>query len=329
MTDYDLLCVGNAIIDLIAEVDFDFLKKWHVPAGSMTLIDAETMLKIQKDVQIKQVSGGGSAANTAVIAAEMGLKLAYLGKVAADKEGEDFSRDLAEKNIFFPSDRMSLRENIPTARCLIVVTPDKQRTMFTYLGACVEFSLQDISPSLVEKARMIYLEGYLFDKKEAKDAFRKIASLAHQAKNRVALTLSDVFCVARHRQEFHEFIKGHVDILFANQAELYALYEWKREEDFSSEALRDIPLIVMTCGEEGAVIFEYGKKISQTEAEKTSVIDTTGAGDAFAAGFLSAFLSGEKEDIAASYGHKAASHVISHFGGRPAQDFSLKVTCDN
>lgn len=324
MSSYDLLCVGNAITDLVAEVDSHFLERLNIVSGSMRLVSAEQMLEMQKQVQIKQISGGGSAANSAVIAARMGVKVAYLGKLADDKEGRDFTTSMIDEGIFFPTSPLSLKESIPTARCLVVVTPDKQRTMFTYLGACVEFSLKDISPQLIKDSKIIYLEGYLFDKPEAKDAFWHSASLAKKAGNKVALTLSDVFCVQRHKQEFREFIKENIDILFANEAEFYALYDVKTEQEILEYLKEDVSLSVVTCGEKGAIILEDGQR-HDVPAQKVFVRDTTGAGDAFAAGFLAAYLKGQGGRSAACYGHRAASHVIGHFGGRPDKNFFFKI----
>ncbi|MUG79989.1 adenosine kinase [Bombella sp. ESL0380] len=321
---YDLLCIGNAIVDVLATVSSEMLAEFGATPGSMTLIDAPTMARIEQRIRVEQVAGGGSAANSAVVAARMGTKTAYLGKVAADRAGEEFTSDMKAQGIAFPSVPLAGEEGIPTARCIVLITPDGQRTMFTYLGACVEFTPQDVMADVVSGSAITYLEGYLFDRPQAQEAFYQAARLAHEAGRKVALTLSDAFCIQRHQAAFRSFVSESVDILFANEGEILALYE---TEDFD-KALKalsgDVALGVVTRGEKGAVV-QAGATRHDVPTKPVKVVDTTGAGDAFAAGFLAGY--GRKRSLVecATLGNEAAGHVIARLGGRPDEGFALKA----
>lgn len=321
---YDLLCVGNAIVDVLATVSAELLQELGAAPGSMTLIDAPTMAQIEQRIHVEQVAGGGSAANSAVVAARMGAKTAYLGKVAADKAGEDFTADMARQGIAFPSVPLAGDGTIPTARCIVLITPDGQRTMFTYLGACVEFTPQDVVADVVADSAITYLEGYLFDRPQAQEAFYQAAKLAHEAGRKVSLTLSDSFCIQRHQAAFRSFVAESVDILFANEAEILALYE---TEDFDAalKALSgDVALGVVTRGEKGAVVQAGGTR-HDVPTEPVKVVDTTGAGDAFAAGFLAGYSRKHSLVDCAALGNRVAGHVITRLGGRPDEGFTLKA----
>lgn len=326
-THYDLLCVGNAIVDMLAYVDTDVVTDLGATPGSMTLIDTPTMEKIQKRIAIEHVSGGGSAANTAVVAARMGVRTGYLGKVADDKAGQDFTHDLKAQQISFPS--QSLREGdgkeaVPTARCIVLVTPDGQRTMFTYLGACVEFTPEDVQEDSVTQSAVTYLEGYLFDRPHAQEAFYRAAELAHKAGRKTALTLSDMFCVQRHHGAFRQLVKDSIDILFANEMEILALYETATLDDALAQAAQDVALVVVTRGGDGAVVQRADER-HDVPTQPVKVVDTTGAGDAFAAGFLAGYSRDKALPECAELGNKAAAAVITRLGARPDASFDLKV----
>ncbi|MFT8345366.1 adenosine kinase [Gluconobacter oxydans] len=319
---HDLLCIGNAIVDVLAPVGQDLIDGLGAAAGSMTLIDAPTAHAIESRVDIENVTGGGSGANTAVVAARMGAKVAYLGKVTADEAGDHFTRDIREQGITFPSEPLPAADGTPTARCIVLVTPEGQRTMFTYLGACTEFTPEDVHESVVADAAITYLEGYLYDKPQAQEAFEHAARLARKANRQVALTLSDTFCVERHRAAFHELVAGHVDILFANEAELLALYEVTDFEEAVTQVSAETKLAVITRGEKGAVVIGDGERHDVPTTE-VKVVDTTGAGDAFAAGFLAGL--SKKHDLVscAKLGNQAAGEIITRYGARPTEAFTL------
>ncbi|QHI95113.1 adenosine kinase [Aristophania vespae] len=324
---YDLLCIGNAIVDMTASIEPEILKEFRVAPGSMTLIDAETVQRLTQNVAITQVSGGGSTANSAVVAARMGIKTAYLGKVAIDEAGEDFAADLKEQHIHFPSKPLGSSkgdEEIPTACCIVLVTPDGQRTMFTYLGACVEFAPEDVLKDVVADSAVTYLEGYLFDRIKAQKAFYEAAKIAHEAGRKVALTLSDSFCVERHRDDFRKFILESVDILFANESEILSLYNTHNLEEALAQVSQETNIAAITRGEKGSVII-VGADRYEVPTRSVKVVDTTGAGDAFAAGFLAGYAKGRDYSECARLGNEAAGAIITHLGARPTDNFALKV----
>jgi fructokinase len=265
-------------------------------------------------------SSGGSAANTCAVASALGARVAYLGKVADDQLGGVFRHDITAAGVHFPS--TPLAGGAPTARCLILVTPDGQRTMNTFLGACVTLDETDVDDALIASAAVTYLEGYLFDPPAAQAAFRKAAIAAHDAGRQVALSLSDAFCVDRHRAAFRELVAGHVDILFANETEITSLYEENTFEAAAEAVRRDVALAALTRGEAGSLILRGGETI-RVAAEPTSVVDTTGAGDAYAAGFLAGLTAGKSLPVCGRLGSIAAAEVISHYGARPEADLKL------
>src|SRR5579864_4119005 len=316
-TRFDILGIGNAIVDVVTQVDDAFLSRHDMHKGSMTLIDADAAEKLYTAMPSGQESSGGSAANTCAVAAVLGARVAYLGKVANDQLGRVFRHDMTATGVHFPS--LPLYGGAPTARCLIVVTPDGQRTMHTYLGACVSFDEPDVAEALVADATVTYLEGYLFDPPAAQRAFRRAAAAAHAAGRQVALSLSDAFCVDRHRAEFLELVKQDVDILFANEAEVTSLYETNTFEDAAEAARSDVALAALTRSEAGSVILRGGETV-EVGAEPVHVIDTTGAGDAYAAGFLAGLTAGKPLPECGRIASIAAAEVISHVGARPQAD---------
>ncbi|MCX7380911.1 MAG: adenosine kinase [Alphaproteobacteria bacterium] len=314
---YDILGIGNAIVDVVAPVDEAFLSRHDMHKGAMALIDTATADALYAAMPPAVETSGGSAANTCAVAAMMGAKVAYLGKVADDQLGRVFHHDIGAVGVHFPTP--PLRGGAPTARCLIMVTPDGQRTMNTYLGACVTFGEADVDTALVADAAVTYLEGYLFDPPEAQAAFRRAAKAAHDAGRQVALSLSDAFCVHRHRAAFRELVNGHVDILFANEAEITALYETNTFAEAAAWARRDVALAALTRSEAGSLIIRGGDT-EEVAAVPARVVDTTGAGDAYAAGFLAGLTAGKPLAECGRLGSVAAAEVISHYGARPQAD---------
>lgn len=321
----DLLVLGNAIVDLIAHADEDFLVRQGVAKGAMQLIDeprAETLFEVMGPAT---VVSGGSGANTAVGAALLGAKTGFVGKVHEDELGRLFSHDLKATGVRF--DVPPATEGPATARCFILVTPDGERTMNTYLGACQGLSPDDVDEAAVREARVTYLEGYLWDPPAAKDAFRKAVKVAHSAGNAVALTLSDAFCVSRYRDEFLELIRnGSIDILFANIGELQSLYQTD-DPDAAVASLREERsgqghhlLGLVTRSADGALVVRGGEVRAVDAFPAREVIDTTGAGDLFAAGFLAGYTRGIDYAASARLGALAAAEVIEHIGARPQRD---------
>lgn len=319
---YDILGIGNAIVDVVAPVDEAFLSRHDMHKGAMTLIDTNTADRLYGAMPPAAETSGGSAANTCAVAALLGAKVAYIGKVADDQLGRVFRHDIGAVGVHFPS--TPLHGGAPTARCLIMVTPDGQRTMNTYLGACVTLGTHDIDAALVADAAVTYLEGYLFDPPEAQAAFRAAAEAAHAAGRRVALSLSDSFCVNRHRAAFRDLVDGHIDILFANEAEITALYETNTFAEAAAWARRDVALAALTRSEAGSTIIQGGDTFD-VAAVPTRVVDTTGAGDAYAAGFLAGLTSGKPLAECGRLGSIAAAEVISHYGARPVADLKKLI----
>lgn len=318
-TRFDILGIGNAMVDVVAPVDEAFLSRHAMHKGAMALIDTDTAERLYAAMPAGQETSGGSAGNTCAVAAMLGARVAYLGKVADDQLGRVFRHDIAAAGVHFPT--APLAGGAPTARCLIMVTPDGQRTMNTFLGACVSFGEADVDEEAVAAAAVTYLEGYLFDPPAAQAAFRKAAAAAHAAGRQVALSLSDAFCVDRHRAAFRDLVAGHVDILFANEAELTSLYECNDWREAAAWARRDVALAALTRSEAGSVVIQGGDTV-EVEAEPTRVVDTTGAGDAYAAGFLAALTAGRPLAQCGRLASIAAAEVISHYGARPQRDLS-------
>ncbi|NPC90161.1 adenosine kinase [Gluconacetobacter entanii] len=315
---FDILGIGNAIVDILAPVAPSFLAANDMTPGGMMLIDAIRAQELGREIRREKEMGGGSAANTCVVASNMGARVAYLGKVADDATGRTFAADMQAAGVYFPSVPLKGKDaqQQPTASCLILVTPDGQRTMNTYLGACVSFGPDDVLPDVVTASKVTYMEGYLFDRPEAQAAFRRAAEIAHAAGRRVALSLSDAFCVDRHRDAFLDLVRGHVDILFANEMEILSLYQVKEFDDALRQVSADTHFAVLTRSEKGSVIVQDQQQIV-IESVRTQVVDTTGAGDAYAAGFLAGWTSGRELAECGRLGSVAASEVISHYGARP------------
>ena len=330
-TRYDVLGIGNAIVDVLARTEDDFLVQQKMPKGSMSLIDEGRAKSIYDAMGPTTKASGGSAANTIAGVASFGGRAAFVGKVKDDELGKAFTHDIRAIGVAYNTP--PAKDGPTTASCYIFVTPDGERTMNTFLGAAQNLSPSDVMDDEVASAAITYLEGYLWDPKDAKEAFRKAAKIAHDAERTVALTLSDSFCVDRYRAEFLDLIKrGTVDLLFANEHELKSLYE-TGDFDAALELLKkDARLGVVTRSEKGAVVVGAGKTESVSVFPVERVVDATGAGDLFAAGFLHGYARGLPHADSARLGALAAAEVISHIGARPerkladlAKENGLKV----
>jgi sugar/nucleoside kinase (ribokinase family) len=322
---YDVIGIGNAIVDVIARAEDDFLVAQGMHKGAMALIDEARAEKIYQAMGPAVESSGGSAANTIVGVASFGGRAAFVGKVKDDELGRAFAHDIRAARVAFESKPAD--DGPATARCYIMVTPDGERTMNTYLGAAQELTPADIDEEKIASAALTYLEGYLWDPPQAKEAFIKAAAVAHKAGRRVALTLSDSFCVDRYRAEFLSLIrKGTVDIVFSNEHELHSLYE-TADFDSAVKALRaDAKLAVVTRSEKGCVVVTR-KEVEAVQAMPIDrVVDVTGAGDLFAAGFLTGLARGKDQRTAARLGALAAAEVIQHIGARPAVSLKALAT---
>jgi sugar/nucleoside kinase (ribokinase family) len=314
---FDILGLGNAIVDVIARADDKLLGRLELAKGTMTLIDTARAQAIYEAMGPGVESSGGSAANSCAVAAAIGAKVAFVGQVADDQLGQVFGHDIRAAGVAF--DTPPAKDGPPTARCLILVTQDAQRTMCTYLGACVNLSEAAIVPDRVQAAAVTYMEGYLFDPPAAQAAFRKAAALAHQAGRLVSLTLSDPFCVDRHRDAFRALVKDEVDILFANEAEILSLYQVEDFADALAAVRAETRIACLTRSEQGSVV-ATPQQLVQVAAVPTSVVDTTGAGDAYAAGFLAGFTQGKALSVCGRMASVAAAEAISHVGARPQGD---------
>jgi sugar/nucleoside kinase (ribokinase family) len=320
-TRFDVLGIGNAIVDVIARTEDDFLAKQKMRKGAMQLIDEAQAGAIYDAMGPAVEVSGGSAANTIVGVASLGGRAAFIGKVKDDELGRVFAHDIRAAGVAFATPPASAGPS--TARCYVLVTPDGERTMNTYLGAAQDLHPNDIDADAIAAARIIYLEGYLWDPPHAKEAFLKAAKIAHGSERDVALTLSDAFCVGRYRAEFLDLIRtGTVDIVFANESELHSLYE-TADFDTAVNALRnDVRLAVITRSEKGCLVVTREETDAIPASPIERLVDATGAGDLFAAGFLVGLSRGVDYRTAARLGALAAAEVIQHLGARP--ETSLK-----
>lgn len=318
--DYGVLGVGNAIVDVLARCDDAFLASQGVAKGTMTLIDEARAEALYAAMGPAVEVSGGSAGNTMAAYASLvgakGPKGAFIGKVRNDQLGAVFAHDIRAAGVAFATEAAT--DGPPTARCLILVTPDAQRSMNTYLGACVNLAEPDIDEALVAASSVTYLEGYLFDPPAAQAAFRKAAGIAHAAGREVALSLSDPFCVGRHRAAFRALVREEVDILFANEAEILSLYELATFAEALAAVRAETRVACLTRSEKGSVVIS-GNETHVIEAEPAQVVDTTGAGDAYAAGFLAGHVRGQGLAHSGRLGSLAAAEAISHYGARPVR----------
>jgi sugar/nucleoside kinase (ribokinase family) len=322
---FDVLTIGNAIVDVIAPSSEDFLVKENIIKGAMNLIDEARAEHLYKVMGPATITSGGSAGNTAAGCASFGARTAYIGKVKDDELGAIFAHDTQNIGVSFATAKA--KSGPATARSFIFVTPDGERSMNTYLGACQNLTVDDIDEETVSNATVTYLEGYLWDPPAAKEAFRKASKIAHKAGREVAITLSDSFCVDRYRTEFLELMRtGAVDIIFANESEMKSLYQTADIETALRSVNEDVKLAVVTRSEKGAVAIHGQKRVAADAFPIERLIDTTGAGDLFAAGFLFGYTAGKPLYDSLRLGALAAAHVIQHVGPRPQK--SLRVQAE-
>jgi sugar/nucleoside kinase (ribokinase family) len=317
---YDVVGIGNAIVDIIARCDEGFLTKHDLDKGFMRLIDADEAGRLYEIMGPAIERSGGSVANSIAGLASFGAQCGFIGRVAADQFGGIFRHDIRSLGIAYTTEPAV--DGAPTARCLILVTPDGERTMNTFLGASIDFTPGDIDADMIGAARIVYLEGYLFDKDAAKAAFREAARLAKASGAKVALTLSDPFCVDRHRDDFRKLVKEGADIVFANEKEITTLYEVNSFDEAADAALQDCELAVLTRSEAGSVIVGAGETVEVPADPVHKVVDATGAGDLYAAGFLYGLTKDMTLEDCGRLGSLAAAEVISHIGARPEVSLS-------
>jgi sugar/nucleoside kinase (ribokinase family) len=315
---FDVTAIGNAIVDVIAQADDALLTEHKLAKGAMSLIEAADAERLYAIMGPGMEISGGSAGNTAACIALLGGSAAYIGKVADDQLGDVFTHDIRAVGVTYDTPRLS--EGLSTARSLIFVTPDAQRTMNTFLGATTQLGPEDLNMDYIESSQVLYLEGYLWDQPRAKKAMRDAALRAKAAGVKVSLTLSDAFCVARFRDEFLELAEHHVDILFANESEITSLYEVDSFDAALQKVRAHCEIAALTRSEKGSVVVS-GDAVHVIDAEPgVRVVDTTGAGDAYAAGFLYAYTQGRDLVTCGRLGSAMAAEIISHYGARPVAD---------
>jgi sugar/nucleoside kinase (ribokinase family) len=319
-TRFDVVAIGNAIVDIIGRCDDAFLARHGAAKGTMRLVDSETIATLYGAMGPAVEISGGSAANTMVGLASFGGRAAFIGRVADDEFGRIFRHDITSAGVAYETP--ALAGCAPTSRSLILVTPDGERTMNTFLGISTDLDGDAVDPETIRASAIVYLEGYLFDRPEAKAAFRQAAGIAKAAGRRVALTLSDPFCVDRHRAEFLELIRADIDILFANEREITSLYETASFEEAAACARADTRLAALTRSGKGSVILSAGETTAIPVVPVARVVDSTGAGDLYAAGFLYGLAAGRDLATAGRLGSLAASEIISHVGARPETSLS-------
>lgn len=316
MNGFDVLTVGNAIVDIISRCDNQFLADNGIVKGAMNLIDAERAESLYDKMGPAVEASGGSAGNTAAGIASLGGSAAYFGKVADDQLGKIFIHDIRAQGVHYQTEAKG--KFPPTARSMIFVTPDGERSMNTHLGACVEFGPEDVEPAVVAASKVTYFEGYLWDPPRAKQAILDCARIAHENGREMSMTLSDSFCVGRYRDEFLDLMRsGTVDIVFSNKHEALALYETDDFDLALDRMSRDSKLAAVTMSEEGAVIVKDNQRIRVEATKIRELVDTTGAGDLFAAGFLFGYTQGRSLEDCGRLGCLAAGIVIQQIGPRP------------
>ena len=312
---FDVLTIGNAIVDVLAKVDDSFVAAENLVKGSMNLIDEARAEQLYAAMGTATVISGGSAGNTAAGVASFGGSAAYFGKVKNDKLGRIYRSDMQAQGVHFES--IAATDGPATARSFILVTPDAERTMNTYLGACVNLNVADVDAGIVQAAAVTYMEGYLWDKPEAKEAFRAAAQISRAAGRLTSITLSDSFCVERHRDSFLDLIRNHIDIVFANESEIKSLYKTQNFDGAVTAIRKDCPMAALTRSEKGSMIVRGNETVTVKASPVKQVIDVTGAGDLYAAGFLFGHTRGLSLQRCAELASLAASEIISHTGARP------------
>ncbi|MFM9109448.1 MAG: adenosine kinase [Prochlorococcaceae cyanobacterium] len=319
----DVVGIGNAIVDVLVQADDRFLDDHGLTKGTMALIDEAQAERLYASVGPGLETSGGSAANTLAGIAQLGGRAGFIGRVRDDQLGQIFAHDI--RSVGARYDTPAAGSGPSTARCLILVTPDAQRTMCTYLGASVHLSGDDLDLDLVRQANLLYLEGYRWDSEEAKRAFIAAAEAARASGGQVALSLSDAFCVDRHRQSFQELVDGHVDVLFANEMEITALYEANSFEEAADQVRGRCKVAALTRSEQGSVVLSGADTLAIEPFSLGQLVDTTGAGDLYAAGFLHGYTRGESLERCGRLGSLCAGQVVTQLGPRPQADLKALV----
>ncbi len=314
---FDVVGIGNAIVDIVAYADDALVDELGLVRAAMTLVDEERMDFLYRRLGPAREISGGSCANTMAAVADLGGSAAYIGRVRDDQMGKIFAHDIRATGVVFQN--APARSGPATARCVIFVTPDAQRTMNTYLGACVDLSPEDVDEGMVSRAGIAYLEGYLWDKPDAKAACLKAAEITHKAGGKLALTLSDSFCVNRWRSEFRELVEKHVDILFANESEITSLYETPDFDGAMQEVRRHVHFAALTRGPKGSVVLRGDEMHVIDVVPPARLVDTTGAGDLYAAGFLRGLTGGLDLAACGRLASACASRIIEQYGARSEQ----------
>lgn len=312
---YDVVGIGSAIVDIIARCDEEFITRQGLAKGIMRLIDAAEADRLYGEMGPAVEISGGTVPNTCAGLASFGGKAAFIGKIARDQLGEVFAHDIRAVGVAFETEPVS--GGAPTARCLILVTPDGERTMNTFLGSAMELTCNELNPALIQASKILYLEGYSYDQPRAKEAFYEAASIARAAGTTVALSLSDPFCVDRHRASFLDFIQRNVDLVFANESEALSLYETEDLDEACARLSADCRLAAITRSAKGSIVLSGSERVHVEAEPVAKVVDTTGAGDLFAAGFLFGHARGMDLAVCGRLGSLAAAEIISHIGPRP------------
>ena len=320
---HHVLAIGNALVDVITAAPPEFLAERGIAKGSMRLIPADEAETLYAAMGPGREISGGSAANTVAGMAALGARPAFVGRIAQDQLGNVFAHDIRAAGVDFTTAPSA--GGAPTGRCLIVVTPDGDRTMNTFLGACQELSEADLDAASVAAAEILYLEGYLWDPAAPRAAMKKAIAVARANNRKVAFTLSDVFCVEGHRADFQELLAGHVDLMFGNEHEVCALYQTQSLDEAMAELAKHACIAVVTRSSQGAVVLEGGRRHVVTGEKVDRVVDSTGAGDMFAGGFMAAMVEGRPLPDCARVGCITAAEVISHYGARPEADLKALV----
>lgn len=323
MATYDLLGIGNALVDVLSDVDEEFLQQKQLPKGGMQLVDEGEADTLFATMQAPHQASGGSCANSMAGFAALGGKGAFIGKLKDDDFGRAFQADMEKLGCTFATSPAV--NGLPTGRCLIFVTPDAQRTMCTHLGTAALLSPEDLDETAISESEIVYMEGYLFDQAVAQQAMLRAANLAHTSGGAVAVTLSDSFCIDRHRGAFIDLVEHHTDILFANELEIISLYQAENFEQALTRVDGKCGIVCVTRSEKGAVILAQGRRIEVSAEPVEKLVDTTGAGDQFAAGFLFGLSQNLELPQCARIGGIAAAEVISHYGARPEKDLAALV----
>jgi len=316
----EICFIGNAIVDILSKTSNEMLHKLKIPKGSMQIIDQENCEKILKHIQNPSIISGGSAANTAVGYNSFGGKCCFIGQIGNDKFGDLFSKDLNNSGVFFQDKDFQLLEK--TSKSIVLVTPDGERSMNTFLGASNKFNIKSFDEQFIINSSIIYIEGYLFDQPEAKEAIYYCCNLAKSHDKKIALSLSDLFCVDRHRIDFLKLIDEYIDIIFANEEEIKSLYKSELKDSINN-IKKNVDLGAITLGSKGSVVFQNNLEYLVDSISVTELVDTTGAGDLFAAGFLFGFINNYSIEKCGHLGNKSASEIIKHIGARPK--ISLKA----